>query len=99
LSRREWEFLHGLARLTAASGHYLPSPQLLTECAGAITASGKAEPLAALCMTALCRLRVQELRAAQKDAIGYLADRLADCLRGEAPVRFFGLMLEQIDAA
>jgi hypothetical protein len=88
-----------MARITAGSGYRLPRLRLLTECCDSVIASGKAEPAAALCMAELCRLHIHELRAAEQDAVAFLADQLADCLRGEAPMRFFALMLEQLDGS
>lgn len=96
--RTALSFLHGLARLGNASGRRRPRMRMVTECCDAVAAAGKNDALAAMCLAELHWLQVTTLRDSGQDAIGFLADRLADCVRGKSSPRLLGLLLGELHA-
>jgi hypothetical protein len=99
LQRPEWSFLAGLAQLSGESGRRRPRLNILTECCEMLAASGKSDPLAARCLAELSRLYVAVLRDNRQDAIGFLADQLAECFRGATSARLLGLVLSELHEA
>jgi hypothetical protein len=93
--RAGWKFLHGLAALTAGDDDNRPRPAVLVECLETAERYAGAEPHAARCLAMLCRLYIDALRGGRRDAVGFVADRVADGLRGEVSLLSAATLLEE----
>jgi hypothetical protein len=93
-----YAFLYGLAHLSAESGRRRPRRSLLIQCDEAVAAGAQDDAESAMCLAEITLLQLAVLREAEQDAIGFLAEQLADCFRGQRTLRYFGHVMSELHA-
>jgi hypothetical protein len=94
LGRPEWAFLRALAEISEDQRRAGRSPEVLATCCEEVAKAARSEPLASVCLAALCRLLAADRRRAGLDAVGFLVEQGAECFRGKYTLTFLVALLE-----
>ena len=93
MGRREWGFLHGLVELTEHVRHPRLKSELLLECCEEASEAARADPLARVCLAALCRRYIADRNDDGDDPFGFVLTLAGECFKGKLPLALLNALL------
>jgi hypothetical protein len=93
-ARPEWDFLHGLAEISAEVPHQKLNGELLLECCERASEAARTDAHACLCLAALSRLYLADARDNGADFYGFVLTLAGECFKGKLPLSFLSDLLD-----
>jgi len=90
----EWQFLHGLVKLTGEVRQFKLHQDLLLECCEQASEAAATDPTAQSCLASLSRRCLADMRDAKDEPFDFVLTLAVECFLGKLPLSFLSELLE-----
>ncbi len=92
--RREWSFLNALVELSEEMQQHKLNQDVLLDCAEKASDAAKTDAFALVCLKALTRRLIADMRDNGEDPFDIVLTLASECFKGKLPVSFLGDLME-----